>query len=434
MGKSRQSANLVSDNNIFVNVTNDRVGIGSTTPKAKLDVIGNVNVSGVVTATTFSGSGASLTAIPISTGISGLGANVATFLATPTSANLISAVSDETGSGNLVFSTNPTLIGPSLGNANATNISISGVGTITTLNATGAAVTASRSTWEQVGLGLTFTTGIATNFTVSGVGTVTQLVSTNTRVSGALTATEIDTTWQSVGLGLTFTTGIGTNFTVSGVGTVTQLVSTNISVSGISSVGTGVTIVSTGDARYAGIITAVSFVGNLTGTATNAQGLTGTPNINVGIVTATNLNIIGISTSVDTRFQSVGEKTARISGNTASLVYNTGGGNIAICTNPTDNITLAVTGIPTDASFNDTSITFSVFIIQTGTARSCTAVTLNGFNATIRWPGGSLASATAGVTTTNGMDIYSFTGINTVGSANTTANYYVLGVVNGGYR
>ena len=159
----------------------------------------------------------------------------------------------------------------------------------------------------------------------------------------------------------------------------------------------------------------------------------------MGISTLTSLNVgnvnsTGIITAFDTRILSIGEKTSRINGNTASLVYNNGGGNIAICTNPTNNITLAVTGIPTDSSFNDNSITFSVFINQTGTARSCTAVTLNGFNATIRWAGGSLGSATAGVTTSTGMDIYSFTGINTVGSASTTANYYVLGVVNGGYR
>ena len=147
-----------------------------------------------------------------------------------------------------------------------------------------------------------------------------------------------------------------------------------------------------------------------------------------------NLNTSGIGTIIDTRVQSIGEKTTRTSGNTASLVYNTGGGNIAICTNPSGDITLAVTGIPVDTSFNDTAITFSVFVSQTGTARSCTAVTLNGFNAPIRWAGGSLASAIAGVTTTTGMDIYSFTGINTVGSASTTANYYLLGVVNGGYR
>jgi len=48
------------------------------------------------------------TGLPISTGVSGLGANVATFLATPSSANLASAVTDPTGSGAAVFGTQPT--------------------------------------------------------------------------------------------------------------------------------------------------------------------------------------------------------------------------------------------------------------------------------------------------------------------------------------
>jgi hypothetical protein len=55
------------------------------------------------------------TGLPISTGVSGLGANIATFLATPSSANLASAVTDETGSGSLVFATSPTLVTPALG-------------------------------------------------------------------------------------------------------------------------------------------------------------------------------------------------------------------------------------------------------------------------------------------------------------------------------
>ena len=252
-----------------------------------------------------------------------------------------------------------------------------------------------------------------------------------------------------------------------------------------------------------GIITATSFVGNLTGTATtatlavNAQGLTGTPNVNVGNIigaaaTFTNLTVNGTQTVINTttleiadktvgiaststpsdaladgggivvygdtnksllydntrkgwdfniplttdevRFYNVAEKHTRINGNTALLGYSANGSNIGLCTNPTGNITLEVTGIPTSSDFDNHTLTFSVFVNQTGTARSCTAVTLNGFNATIRWAGGSLEKATAGVTTSNGMDIYSFTGINTVGSASTTANYYVLGVVNGGYR
>ena len=51
------------------------------------------------------------TSLPISTGVSGLGSNVATFLATPSSSNLAGCVTDETGTGALVFGTNPTIGG-----------------------------------------------------------------------------------------------------------------------------------------------------------------------------------------------------------------------------------------------------------------------------------------------------------------------------------
>jgi hypothetical protein len=49
------------------------------------------------------------------TGITSFGAGVATFLGTPSSANLATAVTDETGSGLLVFATSPTLVTPVLG-------------------------------------------------------------------------------------------------------------------------------------------------------------------------------------------------------------------------------------------------------------------------------------------------------------------------------
>lgn len=52
--------------------------------------------------------------LPISTGVSGLAAGVATFLATPSSANLAAAVTGETGSGALVFGTSPTIASPTL--------------------------------------------------------------------------------------------------------------------------------------------------------------------------------------------------------------------------------------------------------------------------------------------------------------------------------
>lgn len=55
------------------------------------------------------------TGLPVSTGISGLASNVATFLATPSSANLAAALTDETGTGANVFATSPTLVTPVLG-------------------------------------------------------------------------------------------------------------------------------------------------------------------------------------------------------------------------------------------------------------------------------------------------------------------------------
>jgi hypothetical protein len=62
---------------------------------------------------TINGANNTLT-VRIANDVSGLGTNVATFLATPSSANLISAVTDETGSGALVFGTSPTIATPVL--------------------------------------------------------------------------------------------------------------------------------------------------------------------------------------------------------------------------------------------------------------------------------------------------------------------------------
>jgi Pectate lyase superfamily protein len=74
-----------------------------------------------------SGTLTNCTGLPISTGVSGLGTGVATFLATPSSSNLASAVTDETGSGALVFATSPTLVTPVLGAATGTSLQLSGL-------------------------------------------------------------------------------------------------------------------------------------------------------------------------------------------------------------------------------------------------------------------------------------------------------------------
>jgi hypothetical protein len=80
------------------------------------------------------------TGLPISTGVDGLGTGVATFLATPSSSNLAATVTDETGTGALVFANTPTLVTPNIGAATGTSLTLSGDltinGTTTTINST----------------------------------------------------------------------------------------------------------------------------------------------------------------------------------------------------------------------------------------------------------------------------------------------------------
>jgi hypothetical protein len=136
----------------------------------------------------------------------------------------------------------------------------------------------------------------------------------------------------------------------------------------------------------------------------------------------------------ETRIITGAEKIHRQSGNTVTLTYNSSSSsNVGYTTNPSGDITVNVVGIPTSSDFDDHSISFTVITNSTGTARTCTAVTLNGVSKTIRFAGGSLAASLSGVTTTTGHAIFSFTGINTIGSASTTANYEVFGIVSGGF-
>jgi hypothetical protein len=65
--------------------------------------------------------------------LTGLGTGVATFLATPSSANLAAAVTDETGTGALVFANTPTLTTPNIGAATGTSLNLSGRSFIHTL-------------------------------------------------------------------------------------------------------------------------------------------------------------------------------------------------------------------------------------------------------------------------------------------------------------
>lgn len=77
------------------------------------------------------------TGLPISTGVSGLATGVSSFLITPTSSNLANVVTDETGSGALVFGTSPSFTTPTLGVASGTSLALTGT-TSSTSTSTGA--------------------------------------------------------------------------------------------------------------------------------------------------------------------------------------------------------------------------------------------------------------------------------------------------------
>lgn len=115
------------------------------------------------------------TGLPIA-GITGLGTGVGTWLATPSSANLAAAITDETGTGKLVFASKPTFIG--------TVQTIAALGALAIDGSTGSYFTktiATGSTFTQSN----FSTGQMFVVKVSGAFTITWFSGITWLTSGA---------------------------------------------------------------------------------------------------------------------------------------------------------------------------------------------------------------------------------------------------------
>jgi hypothetical protein len=99
----------------LLKVTKGGTGVGTSTGSGNNVLSTSPTLVTPILGTPTSATLTNATGLPISTGVSGLGTGVATFLATPSSANLAAALTDETGSGANVFATSPTLVTPILG-------------------------------------------------------------------------------------------------------------------------------------------------------------------------------------------------------------------------------------------------------------------------------------------------------------------------------
>ncbi len=194
--------------------------------------------------------------------LGGLGTGVGDFLTTPSSANLATAVTDETGSGSLVFANSPTLVTPALGTPSGgvlTNCTGLPVGSVTGLGS-GVAAWLASPTSANLATAVTGETGTAGGlvFSVSPAftgtptaptatpGTNTTQIATTAFVSAAVSAagggsvTSVNASGGTTGLSFT-----GGPVTTSGTLTLTgTLAVTNGGTGVATSTGTGSVVLS----------------------------------------------------------------------------------------------------------------------------------------------------------------------------------------------
>jgi hypothetical protein len=356
------------------------------------------------------------TGLPISTGVSGLGSGVATFLGTPSSANLASAISDETGSGALVFANSPTLVTPALGTPSAlvgTNITgtASGLtaGSVTTnANLTGAVTSVGNATSlgsfssSNLAGALTDETGSGSAVFATSPTLVTPILGTPT--SATLTnATGLPISTGVSGLGTGVATALAVNTSSSGavvvnggaLGTPSSGTATNLTGLPLSTGVTGTLPVANGGTGQTSYTDGQLLIGNSTGNTLTKATLTA----------GTNVTITNSAGAITIAASGGGGGTP--GGSTTQVQYNNAGafGGITGATTDGTSLTLVAPILGTPASGVVTNLTGTASININGTVGATTpaaaSVTTLTTSSTVTHNGGTAN----GVTYLNGSKV-----------------------------